>query len=146
MFPSEMPRPEPNMDDAQFWLNCNQRRLMFQACGSCGTPRHPPTPMCGNCQSTVTEWAEAPEGAVVYSFTVVHYAAHPAVADNLPYVVAVVVFTDMPGVRLVTNITEIAPDKVNIDMEVRLWWDQLDQDVWVPRFRPLSRPDASGTS
>ncbi|HSV82409.1 MAG TPA: OB-fold domain-containing protein [Ramlibacter sp.] len=136
-FPSDMPRPEPNMDEAGFWEHCKQRSLRFQSCASCGTLRHPPMPMCFRCQSCDAEWKPAPDEALVYSFTVVRHAGHVAVTERLPYVVGVVEFPKMPGVRLITNLTDVDPTKVTIGMKVRLWWDDVGEGMHVPRFAPI---------
>jgi uncharacterized OB-fold protein len=74
----------------------------------------------------------------VYTFTVARHASHEAVKSTLPYVIAVVEFGDIPGVRLVTNITDIAPKDVRIGMALELWWDDLGSGVFLPRFRPAS--------
>lgn len=143
-FPNEMPAPEPVMDDAGFWDGCYDRQLRFQGCAGCGQLRHPPTPICANCHSTQVKWFDAPAKASVYSFTVVHHASHPAVVPKLPYVVAVVEFTGLTGIRFVTNITDVAPSDVHIGMDVQLWWDELDgaggdsTPMFIPRFRPAS--------
>lgn len=139
-FPDDMPRPEPTMDDAAFWAACAKRRLRFQACAACGRLRHPPTPVCGACHATAVKWVDAPEEAEVYSFTVVHHASHPAVVPKLPYVVAVVTFPALPGVRLVTNITDVDPADVGIGMKLALWWDDIGEGMHVPRFRPAPSP------
>lgn len=143
-FPSEMPAPEPTMDDAEFWSGCADRKLRFQGCADCRRLRHPPTPICGGCHSTRVEWIEAPSQASIYSFTVVHHASHPAVSSRLPYVVAVLQFDGLPGVRFVTNVTDVDPAEVHIGMEVTVWWDQVASGdsptelVFIPRFRPSS--------
>ncbi|MBK0392557.1 Zn-ribbon domain-containing OB-fold protein [Ramlibacter algicola] len=134
-FPDDMPRPEPTMDEAGFWEFCKDRSLRFQACTSCGTLRHPPLPMCPHCQSCGIDWKEAPPDAEVYSYTVVRHASHPAVTPRLPYVVAVVEFPALPGVRLITNITDIDPGAVRIGLPVKLWWDDIGEGMHVPRFR-----------
>jgi uncharacterized OB-fold protein len=79
---------------------------------------------------------DGPSTAVVYTFCVVHHANHPAVEPVVPYVVGVVVFPTLPGVRFVTNITDVAPEAVRIGMLVELWWDDIGDDMKVPRFRP----------
>lgn len=93
-------------------------------------------PMCPRCQSCETTWKEASGQAVVYSYTVVHHAAHPAASARLPYVVGVLEFEGMPGVRLVSNVTDIDPKQVRIGATVRLWWDDIGEGMFVPRFRP----------
>ena len=135
-FPDDMPRPEPDWDDRGFWENCKERKLSFQACGKCGELRHPPRPMCSNCQSTEIHWIDAPEEAYVYSYNVVHHVSHPAVATRVPYVGAVLEFERMPGVRLVTNITDVDPGSVSIGMKLRLWWDDIGDEMYLPRFKP----------
>lgn len=141
LFPAGMPLPQPNMDDAPFWQNCSQRRLCFQCCADCGLPRHPPTPLCPRCHSAAQRWLEAPDAASIYTFTVVHHAAHPAVVPCLPYVIAAVEFAGFPQVRLVTNVTDIQPSQVRVGMKVQLWWDRVetgpeDGPMHLPRFRP----------
>lgn len=133
-FPTEMPGVEPNMDDAGFWDGCTEKKLRFQCCGACGMLRHPPTPICHSCQSTNVRWEDAPEQAVVYTYTIVHHASHSAVSENLPYVVALVEFPALPGVRLVTNITDLPPTEVHIGMRVKLWWDDIGDGMFIPRF------------
>jgi len=135
-FPADMPGLEETMDDAEFWEFCAKRDLRFQACADCGALRHPPSPICANCHSTKVEWRKAPDEALIYTFTVVHHAGHPAVKSNLPYVIGLVEFPELPGVRLVTNITDIPPSSVKIGMKVCLWWDDIGDGMYAPRFRP----------
>lgn len=138
LFPDSMPRPEPTMDEQGFWDACARKTLRFQACGACGSLRHPPAPICGACHATGVRWVDAPARAELFSFTVVHHASHPAVKGNLPYVVGIVSFPDLPGVRLVANVTGIAPGDVRIGMALDLWWDDIGDGMFVPRFLPAS--------
>lgn len=135
-FGDSMPLPEPHMDDAGFWRHCAERKLVFQCCGDCGAPRHPPTPVCGKCRSTRVSWRAAPERAEVFTFTIVHHAVHEAVESRLPYAVALVTFPALPGPKLVTNITDIEPARIHIGMPVTLWWDPVGENMFLPRFRP----------
>lgn len=135
-FPDTMPKPVPTMDDAGFWASCRERRLRFQACAECGTPRHPPTPVCPVCRSLKITWIEAPADAEVFTYTVVHHASHPAVKERLPYVGAVIVFPALPGVRLVSNVTDCDPASVRIGLPVEVWWDDVGEGQTVPRFKP----------
>lgn len=141
-FSDAMPAPLPNMDDAAFWDACATRRLCFQHCADCSKARHPPTPICPACRSAAVEWKEAPARAEVYTYTVIHYAAHPAVKDRLPYVAAVVRFDGLEGVRLVTNVTGCDPSQVKIGMPVKLWWDDVGDRMFLPRFTVEPEPPA----
>ena len=136
-FPAEMPRPEPDRDDCEFWRNCAQQQLRFQACTACGTPRHPPRPICHRCHSMAIEWEDPGARATLYTYCVIHHPNHPAVVARVPYIVGVVEFPALSGVRLVTNVTDVAPADARIGMELSLWWDDIGDGMFVPRFRPL---------
>lgn len=133
--PDGVPFPDPPLDAREFWRHCAERRLMFQTCADCATPRHPPTPLCPNCQSTATDWRKAPTDARIYSYTIVHNPSHQAVADRVPYNVAVIEFPDLPGVKLVSNVVDAAPNALKIGLAVVLEWQQHGQGPWLPRFK-----------
>lgn len=135
-FPPDMPRPFPQFDDAGFWKHCALQQLRFQVCADCNTPRHPPTPVCPCCHSFNVDWKATQGHGTVYTYTIIHHASHEAVKPNLPYAVGVIEFADVPGVRLVSNITNIDPAQVRIGMPVHLWWDDIGEGMWIPRFSP----------
>jgi uncharacterized OB-fold protein len=137
-FSDAMPAPHPNFDDRDFWNACAEKRLQFQACAECGAARHPPTPVCPHCRSFKVAWRQTAGRAEVYTHTTIHHASHEAVKPNLPYVVGVVTFPDVPGVRLVTNVTGVDPKQVHIGMPVQLWWDAIGDGMQIPRFKPAS--------
>ena len=94
--------------------------------------------MCPECGSTGVQWKEAPEQGSLFSFTIVRHATHPAVESCLPYVVGLVEFDGLPNVRLISNITDIEASAVRIGMKLQCWWDDLGENQYLPRFRPLS--------
>ena len=51
--------PIIHADDRYFWDGVAERRLLIQHCTECGTLRHPPSPMCGNCGSLEWDTQEA---------------------------------------------------------------------------------------
>ena len=130
----QMPLPMPDIDDGPFWAAAAARRLVFQRCADCGLHRHPPSPMCPRCQSLAVAWTEAPRRGVLFSYTVSHLAPHPGLRDRTPYVVALVSFPELDGVRLVTNIVNAAPGALRIGAAVELAWEPLGDALYVPRF------------
>jgi uncharacterized OB-fold protein len=136
MFPADMPRPEPDMDDKDFWASCADGKLCFQGCAECGKLRHPPTPICWNCHSVEVNWVEAPAEAELYTYNVVHHPSHPAVTEAVPYIGALVDFPSLPGVRLVTNLVDVDPADVSIGMPVTLVWDDIGDGMNIYRFTP----------
>jgi uncharacterized OB-fold protein len=117
---------------------CAGQRLQFQACANAAPPATPPTPVCPHCRSFKVAWKQTAGRAEVYNHTTIHHASHEAVKPNLPYVVGVVTFPDVPGVRLVTNVTDVDPGQVHIGMPVQLWWDAIGEGMHIPRFKPAS--------
>lgn len=128
--------PSPDNDDREFWQNCKNRKLTFQACADCFQLRHPPTPICGNCYSTKVVWRQAPEQAEIFSYTIVSHPAHEAIDKFVPYVVAVVSFENFGPVKLVTNVLA-KPERVEIGMKLKLHWEESSDGIFLPRFIPL---------
>jgi uncharacterized OB-fold protein len=62
-----------------------------------------------------------------------HRVYHPAFADKVPYVVAVVQLAEGP--RVLTNIVGVPPDHVRCEMPVGVVFDERG-DMTIPQFRP----------
>lgn len=133
--PGDAFHPAPIFEDREFWEHCANKRLCFQACASCGTLRHPPTPVCPVCHSSGTVWREAPPLAQIFTYTIIHHAADERIRASLPYVVAVLEFPGFGPVKLVSNIVA-PPESVHIGMMVRLFWEEAAGGMFLPRFRP----------
>jgi uncharacterized OB-fold protein len=98
--------------------------LVFQQCAKCGFVQHPPTDVCGACQSfAFTERASAGLGRIE-SFTVAHYAVHPALKERVPYVVVLVSIDDVPGVRVIGNVTNREATDVRVGQRVRVCFEE----------------------
>ena len=69
----------------------------------------------------------SPSGTI-YSYTIVHYAVHPALADSVPYAVVLVSLDDAPEIRVVGNLLDLAPEEICIGLGVTATWDQRDVD------------------
>jgi uncharacterized protein len=103
---------------APFWDAIQRRELLLQRCMECGTWQHYPREMCATCWSDRLEWATPGRLGVVWSYTVIHRAGHPAWADQTPYVVAIVELPEGP--RLVANIVDAAGADIRVGMPVEL--------------------------
>ncbi len=124
----------PDARTRGFWEACRRRELCFQRCADCGAFRHPPLGGCPHCASDAAEWVPVRGPARVFSYTVVHHAAVPQLAGDVPYNVVVVEFDDAPGARLISNLEGVG--EIRIGMELELCWDEVDPEVVLPRFRP----------
>ena len=129
------PLPRLNGDNQPFWEGCRRHELRFQRCPACGHVRWPPSLLCPQCHSDETDWMVSRGLGSVYTFCVYHAPLIKAFSADLPYVVAVVALDEGP--RLLTNIIDCEPEKVYCDMRVRVAWEDVTEDISLPKFKPL---------
>jgi uncharacterized OB-fold protein len=60
---------------------------------------------------------------------------HPAFVDACPY--APVVIEMEEGVRLLSEVADVAPADLKIDMEVTVHYDDVTDEVTLPKFKKL---------
>jgi uncharacterized OB-fold protein len=109
--------------------------LAVQRCSACSTVQHPPEEVCHHCGAMDFIYeAVAPRGTV-HSFTIVHYAASPALAESIPYAVVLVSLDDLPEVRVVGNMPSTDPTQVHIGMPVEAYWQERD-GILLPQWKP----------
>ncbi|HKA03925.1 MAG TPA: OB-fold domain-containing protein, partial [Acidimicrobiales bacterium] len=72
----------------------------------------------------------------VYAASAQHVAAAPALADRVPYVVALVELEE--GVRLMSNVVGCAADEVHAGMPVQVTWEALEDGRNLPQFEPVA--------
>lgn len=127
-------RPDPIVtdDSAVFWDAANEGRLVAQRCADCGALRHPPRPMCPHCHSLTIDVADLSGRGTVYSYAILHHPQHPAF--DYP-VLAVLVDLD-EGIRMVSNIVDVAKEDIRIGMRVAVDFAPTAGDQRVPVFRP----------
>ncbi|MFH1480865.1 MAG: Zn-ribbon domain-containing OB-fold protein [Pseudomonadota bacterium] len=130
------PLPRLNADSRPFWEGCRQHRLRFQRCSECAHVRWPPSIICPQCHSKETEWITASGKGRLYTYVVYHKAFHPGFANDLPYVVAVVELDEGP--HLLTNMVGCNPGELHCDMLVEVLWEDITEEVSLPKFRPSS--------
>ena len=135
-FPDSMPPPLADATTLPFWEAAAEHRLVVQCCTDCGQTRLPPSPVCAECQSDQAEWQELPGQGEVYSYTLVHRPL--AAGQTLPFVIAVISLEGSGGLRIISNVVGIEPEAVHIGMSVELVWEDMSDQLAVPRFRPRS--------
>ena len=128
-----------------FWEGTQARELRIQRCSSCQKFRHPPSPMCPYCHSLSYDWAKTSGHGVVYSFLIVRQPAHPALREKeqTPYNICLIELEEQEGLRIISNVLDIAPEDIHIDMPVVVTFMPAadDPDVVLSLFVP-ERPDS----
>jgi uncharacterized OB-fold protein/acyl dehydratase len=134
--PSKPTRPRPPIghDNAWWWEAITRGELLIQRCTDCGRLRHPPRPMCGQCQSTRWDSVPASGKGTVYSYVVVHHPQFPGF--EYPSVAAVIELAE--GTRLVSNVVGVDPAAVHIGMSVQASIEAVDETLKLPLFRLAS--------
>jgi uncharacterized OB-fold protein len=119
-------------DDDFFWEGAREGQLLVQECATCGTMRHPPAPMCSECQSTEVATIECRGTGRVVSWI---HSKHPTIPDAPERIVAVLTLPE--GVNLVANLRDIAMDDIRAGMEFEAFFEEVGGKV-IPQFRPVA--------
>ena len=130
----EKPLPVINEDNAPYWEYAREHQLRMQKCANCGHIRFPVSIVCPRCHSLETEWTRLSGKGKVYSYVIYHQAYHPAYKDDIPYVVAIIQLDEGP--RMESNITDCRMEDLRVGMPVELYFDDVTEDVSLPKFRP----------
>ena len=131
------PVPFPDLVTARYWEAAREGKLLIQSCADCGVRQFFPHAHCRSCLSENVEWIETSGRGKVYSYTVVHRAPSAQFQEDAPYVVALVELDE--GVRMMSNIVGIEPSAARIGMDVEVVFEEITQDISLPKFRPSER-------
>jgi len=136
MFPPShlRPLPVPSPESKAFWLAARNHNLVLPHCNQCCKFWFPPSCLCPHCLSADTSLQESNGRGKVHTFAVFHRANHPAFTNCVPYVVAVIELDEGP--RLLSNITDVDPDKVHCGMRVFVRFIDLSTEIALPVFSP----------
>jgi uncharacterized OB-fold protein len=129
--PTRLPSPRGH-DNAWWWEGVDKGKVLIQRCKSCQTLRHPPRPMCGECQSTEWDSIESTLDGEVFSFTQIHYPKFPGYPD--PLICGVIALKE--GTRIVANIVGCEPADIRIGMKVKGRVEKVDEKTMLPQFYP----------
>ena len=129
LIPGTTPLTQP------YWEGAHNHQLLLQRCTACGHLWHPPLPRCPVCHSAEVEWTPASGRGRVYTYTVAYHATHAAMADKVPYVIALVDLEEGP--RILTNLRHCTEESVQIGMP-RLIFEELTPGRQPPPVRARS--------
>ena len=133
-----IPPPVPQPESDFYWEKCKAHELWLRHCRACDKAYFYPRDICPECFSRDTDWIQSSGRGVLHTFCIVHRGPTPAFRDKVPYVVAVVELDS--GARMPTNLVEVEadPEHVKIGMAVEVTFEDLDDNISLPMFRPAS--------
>ncbi|HCG90407.1 MAG TPA: hypothetical protein DEZ08_01010 [Dehalococcoidia bacterium] len=138
--PEMLPRvtpPVPQPESDFYWEKCKLHELWIKTCKDCSTSYFYPRDICPGCFSRNTSWIQASGTGIIHAFTIVYRAPTPQFQDRVPFVAAVVELDEGP--KIPTNIIEIEPDPtvVKIGTRVTVEFEDLNDEISLPMFKPL---------
>ena len=107
----------------------------MQRCKETGKPYFPPRPFSPYTGSTDVEIFEASGKGRLYSYVINERPAR-GFEDDAPYAIAIVELDE--GVRMMSNIVdcEQTPEALKLDMPLEVVFDEINDDIVLPKFRP----------
>ena len=130
------PVPQPESDF--YWEKCKAHELWLRHCRACDQTYFYPRDICPGCFSRDTDWIQSSGRGTVHTFCIVHRGPNPAFAAKVPYVPAII---DLEGgARMPTNLVEVEadPSVIKCGMPVEVGFEDLDDKISLPMFRPAS--------
>ena len=127
----------PDDLDRPFWEACRRHEFLLQRSSRTGRYHWPAVsdPETGR---EDMEWVRASGRGVVHTFSIIHHAFRPELAARVPYNVVVVELEEGPFFH--ANLIDCPNEAIHIGMAVEVVFDDLTDEVTLPRFRPR-RPE-----
>jgi uncharacterized OB-fold protein len=131
------PIPKPTPDTRPYWEAAKQHRLMIQRCRDCGRCYFYPRPLCPHCLSRNVEWIEASGRGRLHTFVINHRPPRNFPTQG-PVIIGIIELDEGP--RLLSNLVGVEPDpsKVKCDMRVEVVFEDITDEITLPKFRPAA--------
>jgi uncharacterized OB-fold protein len=128
-------KPPMAKDNGWWWERVAEDEILpIQRCTACQKLRHPPRPMCDACGSQAFDSIAASGKGTVHTYTVIHYPQVPGY--DYPLVSIIVDLEE--GERMVSALTECAPEDCRIGMPVEMVIHEDEDGFKIPFFKPAS--------
>lgn len=130
------PLPQADPVTQPYWDSLKAHAMQIQRCNDTGKFFFYPRGLSPFTLSGNISWEPVSGKGTLYAYTIVQLNRAPGFADELPYVVALIELDE--GVRLMSNLIDVTPDpeSVKIGMPVELVYDDVTDDITLPKFRP----------
>lgn len=131
--------PAPDITDSElapYWQGTAEGRLLVQCCGTCGTRRWPPRPVCARCSGLQTDWIEVAGVGRVYSWTEVHRTRLAYFRSIVPYTVAIVELVADPRLRMLGLLDLDSGTSPSFGMDVRVAFREVGDGVHLACWQP----------
>lgn len=134
------PLPDMRPEGARFWEGTKEHKFLLPIDAETGKPFWYPRALAPMTLNPV-DWIEAKGTGTVYTYSVHYIGPSKAYKGDPPHTVVLVDLDE--GVRIMSNLVKdeegypsVAPDDVAIGMKVRIVFDDVTDDVTLPRVTP----------
>jgi uncharacterized protein len=108
--------------------------MKLQKCSRCGEFRFYPTELCHACGSLEYEWLPVSGKGEVHTFTVLERAKGTPFENDTPITIALVTLDEGP--IIMSNLVDYEEDELAIGLRVTVGYEDVNEEVTVPIFRP----------
>ncbi len=127
---------------APFWAAAAEGRLSLPRCSSCGRLCWYPKDACPVCDGQSFSWEPVEGRGALFSWSVVRHPFLPQFREKVPFATGLVALDEDPSVRMVTEIVDVSPEQLRIDLPMEVVFRPLvfagvDGTVVAPLWRPL---------
>lgn len=130
------PLPIPLHEDKEFWAGTKRHELLLKKCADCSTFVWYTNPMCPECQSMNFKWVKSKGKGTVFSYNIVYRTFTSGwPPEDVPYINVIVDLEE--GARFLANLCECKPEDVKIDMPVEIFFDDVTEEITLPKFKPI---------
>lgn len=131
----DKPLPEFRPETKPYWEGTKNHELLIPRSKESGDFFFYPRALSpGEDMSENLEWVKASGKAKVWTYAIHHMGPTKAYKGDPPYVVALVELDE--GVKMMTNIVDCDPHDVKVGMEVEVVFDDVTDEVTLPKFKP----------
>lgn len=127
-------KPPMGEDNAWWWQMADEGKLGIQRCTNCGVLRHPPRPMCGECQGMEWEAIESSGRGTICSYTVLTHPQFPGY--DYPLIIILVELEE--GTRLTSQLVDCEIDEVDFGQPVAVHIQEDPDGFRLPVFRRVN--------
>ena len=141
-FRADFPLPDVEWEPTrELWAGAARGELMLPRCTGCSRYVWYPDGACRFCGDKTLAWTRVSGRARLFSWSIVHRAFIPQLAELVPYVTGLVAIEEDPTVRLATFVVDCPHDALRIDMPMRVVFRTLrftgvTGEVPAPFFAP----------
>lgn len=130
------PLPTITEDHAEFWVATKAHELKLQKCDRCGRFWYYPGPVCHYCSSREFTWTAVSGTGTIYSYSVLERAKGNPFEDDVPITIILVRLEEGPV--MMSNLIDYEPGQLAIDAPVTVDYEDVDDQVTLPVFRPAA--------